>query len=286
MTKYIAITPARDEEAFIPGLITSMTSQKTLPERWIIIDDGSSDLTGAIIDEAAARYPFIEPKHLPRDREREPGGESVIMRFLDSNVWGDAEFLVRFDADMLFGPNYLQLLFDEFACDPKLGIASGELLEPEGGGEWAAARAPEFHTRGPSKVYSRACFDAIGGLESGLGWDTIDEVRAMMAGYRTRSFRHIQAYHRRTTNSARGLWRGRLAVGEAAWQSGYSPLFMIARAVGNSLEQPFPICGLLMLAGYFLAALKRKPVLVDQKIVRFVRDQQWRRLTMRESVWR
>jgi poly-beta-1,6-N-acetyl-D-glucosamine synthase len=285
MTNYIAITPARDEQSFLPALIDSMTSQKVLPRRWIIIDDGSSDLSGAIIDAAAARYPFIEAKHLRHDRKREPGGESVIMRFLDSKTWGEAQYLVRFDADLLFGSNYLKLLFDEFERDPKLGIASGDLLEPDGEG-WSVPRGPEFHTRGPSKVYSRACFDAIGGLESGLGWDTIDEVRAMMAGYKTRSFRHIQAYHRRTTNSARGLWRGRFAVGEAAWAAGYSPLFMIARALHNSLEAPFPVCGLLMMAGYVGAALRRKRVLVDKQIVRFVRDQQWRRLTMRESVWR
>jgi poly-beta-1,6-N-acetyl-D-glucosamine synthase len=285
MTNYVAITPARDEQALLPGLIDSMTSQAVLPRRWIIVDDGSSDATGAIIDAAAARYPFIEPRHLPRDRKREPGGESVIMRFLDSQFWAGAQFLVRFDADLLFGPNYLKLLFEEFAHDPKLGIASGELFEPDGDG-WSAARTPEFHTRGPSKVYSRACFDAIGGLESGLGWDTIDEVRAMMAGYRTRSFRHIQAYHRRVTNSARGLWRGRLALGEAAWRAGYSPLFMIARSVHSAFDPPFPLCGALMLAGYVGAALSGKPISVDQSVVRFVRSEQWRRLTMRESVWR
>ena len=285
MTNYIAITPARDEEVFLPGLIESMTSQAILPRRWIIVDDGSIDSSGAIIDAAAARYPFIEPRHLPRNRKREPGGESVIMRFLDSKVWADAEFLVRFDADLLFGPNYLKLLFEEFARDPKLGIASGELFEPDGDG-WSPSRSPEFHTRGPSKVYLRACFEAIGGLESGLGWDTIDEVRAMMAGFRTRSFSHIQAYHRRVTNSARGLWRGRLALGEAAWRAGYSPLFMIARAIHSAFERPLPLCGPLMLAGYVSAALSGKSILVDKNIVRFVRDQQWRRLTMRDSVWR
>jgi poly-beta-1,6-N-acetyl-D-glucosamine synthase len=285
MTNYIAITPARDEEAFVPGLIESMTSQAVLPRRWIIVDDGSADRTAAIIDAAAARFPFIEPHHLPRDRKREPGGESVIMRFLTPEVWGDARFLVRFDADLLFGPNYLELLFDEFARDELLGIASGELLEPFGAG-WRPARMPLFHTRGPSKIYRRECFEAIGGLEADLGWDTIDEARAMMAGYRTRNFRHIQAYHRRVTGSARGRWRGRLSAGEAAWRAGYSPVFMMARALRLMFTPPWMLGGPLIMAGYVGAALSGKTVLADRRLTRFVRTQQWRRLTLRESVWR
>ncbi len=82
MIRYIAITPARDEEKLLPGLIASMAAQGWKPDRWIIIDDGSADATAAIVDEAARTYSWIEPHHLPRDRPRAPGGECVITQFL------------------------------------------------------------------------------------------------------------------------------------------------------------------------------------------------------------
>ena len=56
MDRYIAITPARDEEQFLPGLIKSMAAQTRLPERWIVIDDGSADRTAQILDEAARMH--------------------------------------------------------------------------------------------------------------------------------------------------------------------------------------------------------------------------------------
>src|SRR6266446_5927090 len=59
MERYIAITPARDEEQFLPGLIASMAAQTRLPERWIVIDDGSADGTGKILDRAARRRPGL-----------------------------------------------------------------------------------------------------------------------------------------------------------------------------------------------------------------------------------
>jgi len=41
-----------------------MRVQTITPARWIIINDGSIDRTGAIVDEAARANPWIEPHHL------------------------------------------------------------------------------------------------------------------------------------------------------------------------------------------------------------------------------
>ena len=282
--KYIAITPARDEESFLPEMIASMAAQSVLPERWIIIDDGSEDRTGEIIDQAARQHLWIEAKHLSRGLKREPGGESVIMRFLPRAIWQDADYIVRFDADLLFDGDYIEQLLAEFGRDPKLGIVSGCLIEPENG-QWRRNVMPSFHTRGPSKIYSRSCFEAIGGLESGQGWDTIDEVKAIMQGFKTRNFRHITAYHRRTTASARGLWRGRYGQGLTAYYLGYSHLFTFARAARFTFKSP-PILGpLVFLAGFYSGYLYRLPMRVDREMVKFIRAEQFRRLTFRESVW-
>ena len=47
--KYVLITPAHNEERFIPKTLESMVAQTLLPERWIIVDDGSTDRTAEIL---------------------------------------------------------------------------------------------------------------------------------------------------------------------------------------------------------------------------------------------
>ena len=285
MKHYLAITPARDEERLLPRLIAAMVAQTHLPGRWIIIDDGSVDRTGKIIDLAASYHPWIQPRHLPRNGSRAPGGESTIMRFLQRDTWEGYDAILRLDADMTFKPQFAELLLTELEKNPRLGIAGPTLYEMRGS-RWREMLAPSFHTRGAAKLYSCACFAAIGGLESSLGWDTIDEARAMMLGFQTRSFRHIRAYHHRRQGAAGGLWRSRKAAGRAAYNVGYAPLFLMVRALRLGLKWP-PLIGTAgIMAGYLEGCLRRSPRPASPALIRFIRRQQLRRLLLMESVWR
>ncbi len=285
MRDYIAITPARDEEEFLPYLIRSMVSQTRQPSCWIIIDDGSTDATGKIVAEAARANPWIQAHHLKHGRKRAPGGESVIMQFLPRTAVQDYRFILRADADTSFEADMAELLIREFDRDPALGIAGPVLYEPFGS-EWKPQREPAFHAPGPLKMYSSACFGAIGGLKPGLGWDTIDLMSAQMLGYRTAKFPHIRARHHRPQGASSGGWRNRMSQGYAAYNAGASPLWMLARAAWRSFSSPKLIGGALMLAGYCQAWLYRWPRAASPDVVRFTRRQQMRRLFMRETVWR
>jgi glycosyltransferase involved in cell wall biosynthesis len=55
--KYILITSARNEQAFITETIQSVTAQTQPPERWVVIDDGSSDQTAEIVAASARKFP-------------------------------------------------------------------------------------------------------------------------------------------------------------------------------------------------------------------------------------
>jgi len=283
--RLIAITPARDEEKFLPRLIASMTAQTLQPARWIVIDDGSTDATAAILDQAAEQHRWIEAKHLPVGRPRLPGGESILMQFLPREVWQEYDAILRLDADITFSPDFVHLLAAEFARDPKLGIAGATLYEPEGPA-WREIRMPAFHTRGAVKMYSRQCFEAIGGLSTGLGWDTLDEARAMMLGFKSRGFRHIRAYHHRPQGAAGGYLKANLAAGHAAYNVGYHPLFLALRAAKRALSWPPLIGGLFLFAGYLGGYLRRNQKIAPPELVKFIRRQQLRRLLMMESVWR
>jgi Glycosyltransferases involved in cell wall biogenesis len=52
--KYVLITSARNEEAFIAKTLDSVVSQTVLPERWVIVDDGSTDHTAEVVERYAA----------------------------------------------------------------------------------------------------------------------------------------------------------------------------------------------------------------------------------------
>src|SRR5438552_8123155 len=68
--RYVLITPAHNEESFITKTLDSMVAQTVLPERWVIVDDGSTDRTAEIAQSYANRYPWIEVVQRPQHCDR------------------------------------------------------------------------------------------------------------------------------------------------------------------------------------------------------------------------
>ena len=56
--KYVLVTPARNEQAFIEKTIESMIQQTLLPLKWVIVDDGSTDNTREIVGRYLAQNPW------------------------------------------------------------------------------------------------------------------------------------------------------------------------------------------------------------------------------------
>ena len=63
MNKYVIVTPARDEAAHIQHTIDALSAQTVRPAQWIIVDDGSRDGTGEIVDRAASLHDWITVVH-------------------------------------------------------------------------------------------------------------------------------------------------------------------------------------------------------------------------------
>src|ERR1039458_440044 len=186
--KYIVISPVRNEEQYLPQTIQCMAAQTTRPLCWLLIDDGSTDGTGRIIDDAAAQHPWLKALHR-KDRGFRQAGGGVMEAFCDGYgrlstfnpqpadlSW---QFLVKFDGDLSFSPDYFEQCFNRFACDPKLGIGGGTICNQLNGALEVESKVdPVFHVRGATKIYRRQCWDQIGGLIRAPGWDTVDEVKA------------------------------------------------------------------------------------------------------------
>ena len=67
-TQYVLITPAYNEERFVDGLIQSVIAQTILPQKWLIVDDGSRDATYDIIKRYQAQHSFLSCLRLNRDK--------------------------------------------------------------------------------------------------------------------------------------------------------------------------------------------------------------------------
>jgi len=96
------------------------------------------------------------------------------------------------------------------------------------------------HVRGPAKMYSRACFQAIGGLEAVRGRDMIDETKAQMAGFETRSFIEDELIHLRPIDGRQEkVLRSRYEMGRLYWYLGYHWLYHAIRSA-RSVLQDYP----------------------------------------------
>jgi glycosyltransferase involved in cell wall biosynthesis len=288
MPRYIVVTPARNEAQNITHTIDSMAGQTSPPLRWIIVDDGSTDRTPHIIDAAASNHPWISTFHRP-DRGCRLQGGGVVDAFyegfeqIQSEPW---DFLVKFDADLSFTPDFFERCIAEFTRNPKLGIGGGLICQERNGRlECESPGDPAFHVRGATKIYRRACWEAIGGLIHAPGWDTVDELKANMLGWETFSFNDIPLRHHRFTGSADGAWKNYVKFGLANYITGYHPLFMALKCLKRMLAPPYLVGGIGLTWGFVKGCFTGVPRVSDREFIRYVHRQQINRLFGRPSLW-
>lgn len=232
--RILLLTPVRDEEKYIAPMIDSIMNQEVRPAKWIIVSDGSTDKTNEIVAELARRFEAIELVQLPVRSERRPGGEGAIASILRTLNLSCFDYVARFDADLWFEPDYFSRILDEFARDPRLGIAGGGLYIQKND-SLKLETAPQYHVRGALKMYRRECFEYIGGIGSQIGWDTADEVYAWSGGWRTRSFFDLRVIHRRPTGGAIAQASIYAERGKAEYLTWSHPAFVLLKTLKLSL---------------------------------------------------
>lgn len=305
--RYVVISPVRDEAQHLERTIQSMVRQTVSPVQWIIANDGSSDGTAAIIDQWASKQSWIEPVHLPDFRHSaqpaERQGADVLARSdrgmrarkakeIDAFFKGyerisvpDWDYLVKLDGDLSFDPDYFEKCFAEFDDDVQLGVGGGVICNLING-EVHPEAAPQFHVRGATKIYRRACWQAIGGVIRGAGWDTLDEVKANMLGWRSRSFPHLKVIHYRVTGAANGCWLNAVKNGIWSYISGYHPAYMMLRCGNCLFDKPYLVSSIGLFYGFVLGYVRRIPQIEDRKLIHYLRAQQLRRMSFRTTIWK
>jgi poly-beta-1,6-N-acetyl-D-glucosamine synthase len=273
-TRYVVISPVKDEAQLIEKTISSMIQQSVKPIVWVIVNDGSSDGTESIILEYAKTYNWIKLINRKSIDSRQRG-EGVIKAFYAGyeTLSEKYDFIVKLDGDVSFEPTYFESLLEKFRSDPHLGIAGGGLYEKPDGKSWILLTTKD-HVRGCTKIYRRTCFEAIGGLVPSMGWDGIDEWKALSLGWKINSFVEIKIYHYRYTGAGTGYLKSFYEQGTGAYRMGYHPVYLVARALNHLDEQPYILGGLAMMWAYYISWLRREEMLADQSVVRFIRKNQ------------
>ena len=278
--KYVLITPAHNEERFITKTLESMVAQTLLPERWIIVNDGSTDKTADIAANYAQRFPWIQLVHRSPRLDRHFGAKVHAFNAGLERV-GPVEFDVigNLDADLSFDPDYLEFLIGKFAEDPRLGVAGTPFTEDDGYDTARDSFEGENHVAGGCQLFRRQCFEEVGGYipNRGGGIDWIAVTTARMKGWKTRSFPEKRFHHYRSLGTAgKSNWAASFSYGEKDYYLGGSPLWQLFRVAYRATKQPLD--GLALLSGYCWGAIRRIERPVSSELMRFHRREQTNKL--------
>jgi glycosyltransferase involved in cell wall biosynthesis len=280
------VVPFLDEERHLSELLSSLEAQARRPDRLLLVDDGSTDASGAIAEAFARRHAWAAVMHRP---PRRIGADRLAEgAALQAFAWGvdrvddPWDVVAKVDADLRLTPATLQTLEAAFLRDPRLGIAGAFLSALDGAGRRVRQRLPRDHVEGETKFYRRECWEAIAPLPALVGWDTIDVVRARLRGWRTESFAMPDGdpLHLRPMGGHDGVLRGYRRWGRCAWAFGEHPLHVIAIALQRLGDRPRVVGALNYVAGWAIAAIVRAPR-AEPEVRRYVRDDQLRRLRRR-----
>jgi glycosyltransferase involved in cell wall biosynthesis len=279
--RYTLISPARNEEAYIRKTLDSVVRQTIRPQRWLIVDDGSTDNTGAIVREYAEKYEFVELITRSSGRERSFASKSRAIADAYEKLGSvEFEYIGNLDTDIELPESYYEDILREMERDSELGIAGGIRYDLVNG-QFELVDCARNSVGGPIQLFRRRCYEQIGGymaLPYG-GIDGVAEISARMCGWKVRSFPEYRVHHYRATGTAgRSIWSACYRAGIRDYAVGYHPVFAFARMLNSLGDRPFILAAVTKMAGYLTAMAKRTERPVPPELVTFLRKEQMERL--------
>ena len=280
LPSYSIISPVRDEADYLNVTAASIVSQTHRPQRWVIVDDGSTDGTHSIAERWAADHPWITVISSGSRHERTRGAPIVAafrrgLRELDERP----DVVVKLDGDLFLPAHYFEWVASVFERDPRAGVVGGTVWMPENG-RWRLDYGTTSHNvHGVAKAYRYACLEDIGGLRESMGWDGIDEYAARARNWHVHALGELSILHYKPRGSKQPPLRSRWEEGRGNAFMGYRWDFMLLRAAYRAMvERPRLLGGLALLAAFADARLRRLPQVPDPSAIAELRREQARRM--------
>lgn len=284
--RYVLITAARNEEDCIGRTIEAVLAQTILPQKWVIVDDSSTDRTQEIIERYAREHSLIELVHGRGEHDWSFSSKVAALAVAYDRVrLLDYDFIGNLDADITFGQDYYERVIEKCLHNAKLGIAGGMVGELRNG----RFEPPNYNLNsvaGAVQLFPRKCYEDIGGhfpMRLG-GEDAVAEVMARMHGWETQSFPEILVNHHRIIGATQqSVLRSRFVYGTRDYLIGNHPVFMMFKCIDRFRENPIFIGGVLMALGYLWGWISRKQRSVPGEVVAFLQKEQKQRMISRVS---
>ncbi len=278
---YVLVTPARNEAQFIELTIKSLVAQTVRPVKWIIVSDGSTDGTDAIVKKYAVEHPWIELVRMPERQERNFAGKAHAFNAGCAAV-RDLEFSVigNLDADVSFDADHFEFLIAKFAEDARLGVGGAPFREESFQYDYRFSNIENVW--GGCQLFRRACLDDIGGYVPVKGGcvDHIAVVSARMRGWKTKTFTEKVCVHHRVMGTAEhsGV-AAKFRAGAKDYSVGNHPVWQLFRMFYQMKHRPFVVGGLALGSGYAWSMVRRVKRPVSNDLVAFTRCEQIQRLS-------
>lgn len=278
--KYIIITPAHNEEINIEKTIKSVVSQIILPEKWIIVNDGSTDRTEEIVQHYLTKNTWMELINLPLHQDRHFAAKVRAFNAGYNKVSHlDYDIIGNVDADLSFDHDYFQFLLKKFSVNNNLGVAGTPFVE--NGRHYDYRFTNIEHVSGACQMFRRECFEEIGGYIpiKGGGIDWVAVTTARMKGWQTRTFTEKTCHHHRkmgTGNASSILtW---FKHGQKDYFLGNHPLWEIFRTLYQMSKKPYIIGGSFLFMGFSWSVIRKIHRPISQELLHFIRLEQMQRL--------
>ena len=279
--RYVLITAARNEEAYIEATIQAVIRQTILPVRWVIVDDSSNDKTYELVSKYAEKNTFIEPVHFEMSNEWSFMSKANAINFGYQYLKGlEYDFLGILDADVSFDNRYYENILLKFSQNPKLGLAGGMISELNNG-KYIDHSYFLNSVAGAVQLFRRKSFEQVGGYIPSKRWgiDAIAEMMTRMYGWHVQSFPEITVHHNRPTGHAKSnIFSMRFTYGQRDYTLGYHPLFMFLKCIHRFRERPYMLSGLLMMLGYTWSWIRKEPRPAPERVVEYLRKEQMKRI--------
>jgi len=279
--KYVLITAAKDEELFIEKTIQSVLDQTIKPIRWIIVSDGSTDKTNAIIEQYKNKNEFIDLIALPPNKERNFSSKVIALNQALKKIEGmDFEFIGNLDADVTLDKNYYEDICQAFLTNSNLGIAGGIILDCIDDKVYPQNISLNS-VAGAIQIFRKQCFEKIGyyiPFKYG-GEDAYMEIMTRKMGWEVQTLAKLKVLHHRPTGTGMGnLFNANIRTGKMFFTLGYSPIFFLVRCFYRIFDKPYLLGSILNIVGYSTAWIKNEKCPAGNEFISFVRREQKERL--------